>query len=1115
MKKQLLFLFFALLALCASAAVGDTFSVGKLNYQVTSNGTTEDYPQVTVTGLSAEGKAISSLNLQIQSTVLYNGTRYRVTEIGAYAFYAQKNLVTLWVRWGILRIKNNAFQSCTNLTQARLASSVDYIESLAFNNCSSLKYVFYANTYFIDSHYASNCMPNNSGMILLVSKAAKNTVERAKGIAAFKNFATIYRNHEAFDFAFTDGGYYVVSTLPDDKPNKNRHGVFQLVGLNSSNTEYAPTASSYTVDGYTYDLAEVTYNACESNSNLKSVDLSSLSHLKKIDEYAFKDCSALTRIILNSSTPLSIRKEAFANCTSLTTLNLTSNVSVFYASAVNGCSNLETITVSTHNKHLCDVNGIVYSKNKTVLERCPPGHNTTMFNHYSFPSTLKEIGFSAFATCKKIQKIYIPYGVKSIGICFQECTGLTTLQIPSSVTGFGYGTFGNIPNLTYLYCNFSTPPSGMPVGPYSSAPRHTLYVPDEAIEAYKKATYWSTWKNIKGGAYDATTIDAVETLRYTIHSNKAETINGNSYDGRAMLVYAPDPTTVYSQTYAVPDYVRLPNGKKYAVTAINSNVCSGGMRASATLTLGANVDSIFSNAFQGKTKLTRLKLNSNLTYIGVNAFYDCRISNDLVLPYGFKKLSPGAFYNNSFKRFVIPGSLISLANTCLARNNNLEELIINDPYWARFTSWDLTKIPTSCKLYVPVGSVEAYKNNEKWGKLKVMAGSYDFTYNNANPNRTMFHMTVTSSTPLTVDGMTYAGKAKYVYHPANMTLESDTTFVCSNYEIDRTNDGSKKYLMTEFGDSAFIWCEQLTNVRVERMKHLERIGNSAFRGTKITRFTVPASCSHIGNMAFSACSKLSELMLRRNQNRTYGRLFYQLNATNFNCYINWKDHYNLYLDVKNWPTSPGRPAFIDQLTGWVQINDGSTVSTFSVHHPVDWNASGLNAYIVTDYDKNKNIASTMKIGRTSIANGGVLIDGYKQNVIYKLKRPSTVPTSPKNLLLGASGVLNLDYFQVAYVFDKKDKYFWKPSSGYRAEAGSAFLQLTNTQAGNTTKVYIDRWSNATGDINGDGEVNVSDVTALINKILGSSTYSDAVCDINGDGEINVSDVTALINMILK
>ena len=906
----------------------------------------------------------------------------------------------------------------------------------------------------------------------------------------------------------------VASNLPDEKPNKNRHGVFKLVGLNSSNTEYAPTASSYTVDGYTYDLAEITYNACESYSNLKTVDLSRLSCLRAIKDYAFKGCSALTTIKLNSSTSLGIRTEAFANCTSLTTLNLTSNVYDIWGSAVNGCSNLKTITVSTLNKHLCDVNGIVYSKDKTELVRCPPGHNTTIFNHSSFPSTLKKIGLRAFATCKKIQMIHIPYGVKTIEMCFQECTGLTTLQIPSSATDFGYAMWGDIPNLTYFYYNFSTPPSGMPYGPYSSAPRITLYVPDEAIEAYKKATYWSTWKNIKGGAYDATTIDAVETLRYTIHSNKAETINGNSYDGRAMLVYAPDPTTVYSQTYAVPDYVRLPNGKKYAVTAINSNVCSGGMRASATLTLGANVDSIFSNAFKGKTMLTGLKLNSKLTYIGVNAFYDCRIANDLALPYGFKKLSSGAFYNNSFKRFLIPGSLISMGHTCLARNNYLEELVINDPYWAKSTSWDLTKIPTSCKLYVPVGSVEAYKNNEKWGKLKVMAGSYDFTYNNANPNRTMFHMTVTSSTPLTVDGMTYAGKAKYVYHPANMTLESPTAFDCTNSEIDMTNGGFKKYLMTEFGDSALIWCEQLTNVRVDRMEHLERIGNSAFRGTKITQFTVPASCSHIGNMAFSACSKLSELMLMRNQNRTYGRLFYQLNATNFNCYINWKDHYNLYLDVSKWPTSPYRPECKDQLNGWVQINDGSTVSTFVVYHPVDWEASGLNAYIVDGYDKNKKIASTMKMGRTSTANG-VLIEGYKQNVIYKLKRPITEPTNPGNYLQGTVTSENLDQYKVAYVFDKKDKYFWKPSSGYRSETGSAFLWLTSTQAGNTTKVYIDRWYKASGDINGDGEVNVSDVTALINKILGSSTYSDAVCDINGDGEINVSDVTALINLILK
>lgn len=50
------------------------------------------------------------------------------------------------------------------------------------------------------------------------------------------------------------------------------------------------------------------------------------------------------------------------------------------------------------------------------------------------------------------------------------------------------------------------------------------------------------------------------------------------------------------------------------------------------------------------------------------------------------------------------------------------------------------------------------------------------------------------------------------------------------------------------------------------------------------------------------------------------------------------------------------------------------------------------------------------------------------------------------------------------------------------------------------------------DVNGDHEVNVTDVTELVNIILGSRTSARG--DINGDGEKNVVDVTELVNYIL-
>ena len=55
-----------------------------------------------------------------------------------------------------------------------------------------------------------------------------------------------------------------------------------------------------------------------------------------------------------------------------------------------------------------------------------------------------------------------------------------------------------------------------------------------------------------------------------------------------------------------------------------------------------------------------------------------------------------------------------------------------------------------------------------------------------------------------------------------------------------------------------------------------------------------------------------------------------------------------------------------------------------------------------------------------------------------------------------------------------------------------------------------------GDANEDGQVNVLDVTTIINDIIGNypSPYNINNADVNGDGFVNVLDVTLIINMIL-
>ncbi len=53
-----------------------------------------------------------------------------------------------------------------------------------------------------------------------------------------------------------------------------------------------------------------------------------------------------------------------------------------------------------------------------------------------------------------------------------------------------------------------------------------------------------------------------------------------------------------------------------------------------------------------------------------------------------------------------------------------------------------------------------------------------------------------------------------------------------------------------------------------------------------------------------------------------------------------------------------------------------------------------------------------------------------------------------------------------------------------------------------------------GDVDGDGSVSASDVTALYNHFLNGDTTHLDTSDVDGDGSVNSADLTAIYNILL-
>lgn len=202
-------------------------------------------------------------------------------------------------------------------------------------------------------------------------------------------------------------------------------------------------------------------------------------------------------------------------------------------------------------------------------------------------------------------------------------------------------------------------------------------------------------------------------------------------------------------------------------------------------------------------------------------------------------------------------------------------------------------------------------------------------------------------------------------------------------------------------------------------------------------------------------------------------------------------------------------------------------NNFDLFTVIDANDDGATwKYKATNYQYSDNLQYASIVASKILADDDWLLTPplkmekkYRYKLAYKAKKQYS-PSDYNQLLEVAvgQGTDVAAYKQVVepmsinvVSFTEVSRNFVVPVDGIYHIGFHAFSKANSDELGlddiNVTVAGLQ------GDVNGDGKVDVSDVTAIIQNILGTAQYSTDQCDINGDGIVNVDDVTALIGLL--
>lgn len=624
-----------------------------------------------------------------------------VSSVGMAAFSGCKGLTNMTIPSGIQIIGSNAFSGCIDLTSITIPSSVKGMGVGAFKDCKSLKSInIQDGIRKINKKAFSGCIALDS---IKIPSSVKVIASRAfYGCEGLKSINIPDSIRKIAEDAF--------------------EGCTGFTGMNTIVETGARTAGMNISKGSASLTTHVRLDELDSGAidefaaGMTSITIP--SNKKKIAPNALKGCADLTSITIPSSVT-EIGAGAFEGCTSLTSITMYPSVREIGPNAFDGCANLTNLTIPVHTYGLDDklvnliqtlskltnintINTInaclvrkgdlwyqLYKHNlkADVVMLCSP----TQYRYIVIPKTLlindsvyniNQINKKLFSDCTEITSIVIPSSVTHIGdSAFSGCTSLKSITIPSGIEEIKPYTFSGCINLeeismskglkaigegAFQGCSklktVTLPKSVVSIGEgafYGCYSLSSFIIPKKVTQILQCTFYGC---NSLESILIPKKIDYVDCDAFTGCCNLKSIIvdkNNKMYDSRNNcnaivdteynnLVLGCVNTIIPNNidTISAAAFARNTNIETVKIPTSVKCIASGafaGCTGLTSITIPSSVQKIGDYAFANCTGLASITIPSSVQEIGSDAFQDCTGLASIEIPSSVQKIGKGAF----------------------------------------------------------------------------------------------------------------------------------------------------------------------------------------------------------------------------------------------------------------------------------------------------------------------------------------------------------------------------------------------------------------------------------------------------------------------------------------